>query len=179
MAERPDPGVAVAGMSVAPRAAEELHAGYMVSLIDPGFTPPRPDTVRAENHLVLHVDDITSPPGAVPAPDHIAQLMAFTRHWNEDGVLLIHCMAGVSRSAAAAFAVLCQRRPGRPAAIAEAMTRQPYITQPNRQIVALADRYLGAGGELEQALARWRPSALLSGPSRPYLYVPLTDIDAA
>ena len=46
-----------------------------------------------------------APPGA----QHIDGLLDFGRDWNAEAPMLIHCWAGISRSMAAAYILLCDR----------------------------------------------------------------------
>ena len=72
-------------------------------------------------HLKLGVDDIADPEAGEnpPGREHIDRLLKVSRKWDANQPLLIHCWAGVSRSMASAFTVLCDRLgPGREMEIA-------------------------------------------------------------
>ena len=69
------------------------------------------------------------------------------------GKVLIHCEAGVSRSAAAALIMYaCWLGPGREREAIEAVRAQRPIAAPNRRMVDLADRLLHRGRRLVAVL---------------------------
>lgn len=114
-----------------------------------------PDGLDSKRHLRLAIDDIAEPwAGRSHATEaHIWDLLAFTREWDRRAPLLFHCYAGVSRSMAAAFAVLCDRLgPGHEAAIAHLMREKAPHADPNRLIVRLADSLLGRDGDMVRAV---------------------------
>jgi len=65
----------------------------------------------------------------------------------------VHCWAGVSRSTASAYTILCDKAgPGAEHDIAQLLrTRAPHA-QPNKLIVRLADEALGRGGAMVRAI---------------------------
>jgi len=67
--------------------------------------------------------------------------------------MLVHCWAGISRSTAAAFTLLCDRAgPGAEHDIAEMLRERAPHAQPNRLIVRLADQVLGRNGAMVRAI---------------------------
>lgn len=172
------PALAVASLANAGDVALRLGAAFMVSLVDPGLQPERPETVAERNHLILHLDDVEGPPGSPPAPEHVKALMAFYRHWAGRGPMVVHCVAGVSRSSAAAFILASAHLPGYEQAIAGYMKAQPYMTHPNQRLVALGDAHLGRQGKMKAAVEGWLsglapPMAHTAGGVRDHLYLPL------
>ncbi|PZO82256.1 MAG: hypothetical protein DI629_01775 [Mesorhizobium amorphae] len=71
-----------------------------------------------------------------------------------DGVLLVHCYAGISRSTAVAFILAAASEPGRDEAelAAELRALSPMAT-PNPYLVRLADDALGRAGRMVEAIA--------------------------
>ncbi|MCK6453436.1 MAG: protein-tyrosine-phosphatase [Alphaproteobacteria bacterium] len=69
--------------------------------------------------------------------------------------LLVHCMAGISRSTAAAAILMAQPNPGREDEAFEALLAIRPRAWPNSRMVALADRLLERQGRLEAALRRY------------------------
>jgi predicted protein tyrosine phosphatase len=130
-------------------------ARHVVSLLDETFHIERPRTVTAENHLRLHVNDISAPLDGyvLPQEAHIADLLAFVRGWDRRAPLVVHCYAGISRSTASAFVSVCALAPHRDeAGIAQALRRASPTATPNMRIVSLADRLLGRDGRMIAAI---------------------------
>ena len=93
-------------------------------------------------------------PGLIP-PDEamVARVLEFSRGWDGAAPMIVHCLAGVSRSTASALAVACDRNPDVPEHdIALAMRRVAPHAYPNRRIVALADHLLDRRGRLIDAV---------------------------
>ena len=133
-------------------------ATHVVSLLDPGDAAPGHDLP----HLHLPLRDVmrTGQPGD-PALDQVATLALFARGISPGGRPVFHCMAGVSRSAAAALvadlAVRLDRgaTPGQDLlddALALLARRRPQAV-PNTAILRLGDTILGLDG----LLAAYRP----------------------
>ncbi|HEY2009720.1 MAG TPA: hypothetical protein VGH23_12065 [Rhizomicrobium sp.] len=137
------------------------HApSHLVSLLSPEHMIETPAGFAAEQHLKLGVNDIVDP-AAGPAPPrraHIDALLTFSRRWDARQPLLIHCWAGISRSMASAFTILCDRLgPDREIEIARAMRQRAPHAQPNRLLVSHADEALGRGGRMVAALNTMGP----------------------
>ena len=105
----------VCSLEEMPQMAESLRPGRLISLLPAIDQPPTPEYVHPSDHLRVLVDDVDYPEEGVstPACDHIAQLLAFLRETPRETSLLIHCLAGVSRSPAAALIALVLEAPGR------------------------------------------------------------------
>ena len=74
-------------------------------------------------------------------------LIAFVRGWpHDEAPLLIHCMAGISRSMAAALIALVTKAGGRESEAAEQVRRAAPHAYPNRRMIALADQLLELRG---------------------------------
>jgi predicted protein tyrosine phosphatase len=115
-------------------------------------------------HLRLGVNDIVDPAAgtAPPVRQHIDELLAFSRGWDAKQPLLIHCWAGISRSMASAFTILCDRLgPDREIEIARAMRLRAPHAQPNRLLVSHADDALGRGGKMIAALNSMGPPVMV------------------
>ena len=148
--------------------ARALAPSHLASLVSAQEQPPTPHGMPAHRHLKLVVHDISTPmPGYIlAAEDHIDQLVAFLGDWQpDDGALLIHCMAGISRSTAAALIALVVKAQGREMEAARHLRQAAPHAQPNRRLIALADRRLGCGGRLIAAREAMEPPRLaFSGP---------------
>ena len=107
--------------------------------------------------------------GAVPAAgtapplrQHMDQLLEFSRTWDASRPMVIHCWAGISRSMASAYAILCDRiGTGREIQIARAMRRRAPHAQPNRLLVRHADEALERDGKMILALNSMGPPLVM------------------
>jgi predicted protein tyrosine phosphatase len=122
-----------------------------------------PEGIDPGRHLRLSMHDIVEPAEGCVAPEssHIADLIAFGKTWDKTSPLLVHCWAGVSRSTAAAYIVLCDLHgPGHEARIAGALRFHAPHAQPNRLMVRHADLLLGRDGRMiaaVEAMSEARP----------------------
>jgi predicted protein tyrosine phosphatase len=132
----------------------------VVSILDPGTPEPAAlQTYPSHDRLTLRFHDIVEPEAGMVPPElsHIEELLQFG-HLCPGGTIehvLIHCHMGVSRSTAAAAALLLQVHPE--AADEEALAHISNIrpqARPNVRMIALADDLLGRRGRLIRALAR-------------------------
>ena len=148
--------------------ARVLGPTHLASLVSAQEQPPTPHGMPAEHHLKLVVHDISAPlPGYILAgEDHIDELVTFLGAWQpDDGPLLIHCMAGISRSTAAALIALVVKAQGREMEAARHLRQAAPHAQPNRRLIALADQRLGCQGRLIAAREIMGPPRLaFSGP---------------
>ncbi len=159
-------------------AAIAAHApSHVVTLLSPGHLIETPSGFPGERHLKLGVNDIIDPAGgeAPPIPDHIEKLLAFSRGWDASQPMIIHCWAGISRSMAAAFTVLCDRLgPGSEETIALAMRRRAPHAAPNRLLVRHADTLLTRDGRMVAAVETMGAATILpEGVPTPF---PLVDL---
>ncbi|MFC7051439.1 tyrosine phosphatase family protein [Hansschlegelia quercus] len=128
-------------------------AARVLSLLSDGTDAATPAGIEPANHLVLRFHDLVEPlVGHVhPRESHIAEALTFAAE--DDGPIVVHCYAGISRSTAMAFAIACARRPGRDEAeIARALREASPTATPNRLIVALVDKALGRNGRMVAAI---------------------------
>lgn len=95
-----------------------------------------------------------------PTEDDVRRIIALAKSLNSSGGrILIHCAAGVSRSAAAALIMhACWLGPGREEEALERVLAQRPIARPNRRMVALADELLERGGRLIEAVEELNPT---------------------
>jgi len=154
------PRLLVAPLSSLSDALDTHAPSHLISLLSPEHMIATPDGFPAAMHLKLGVNDIVDPAAgtAPPARRHIDELLAFSRSWDTSRPLLIHCWAGISRSMASAFTILCDRLgPNREIEIARAMRQRAPHAQPNRLLVQHADDALGRHGKMMAALNSMGP----------------------
>jgi predicted protein tyrosine phosphatase len=137
---------------------DALHShrpSHLVTLLSPQHMISTPAGFDPARHLRLAIDDVGDPSAAdhPPGREHIDRLLVFARAWDGEAPLLIHCWAGVSRSMASAFTVLCDRLGlGHEVEIALAMRRRAPHASPNTLLVRHADEALGRNGRMVAAL---------------------------
>ncbi len=139
--------------------AERVRPAHVISILDPDHSLQAPPGVGGARHLMLHFHDIDTPlPGYVaPHADHIEELIAFGRACGDRDPLLVHCHAGISRSSAAAFILMCLHNEGREERAAQVLRQHGRHVAPNRRMVELGDEALGRAGRLVSALRRMPP----------------------
>ena len=128
---------------------------HLMTLLSPGHMIETPGGIRVGNHLRLGLNDVIATDIADDPPNekHVEQLVRFGRDWDAKAPLLIHCWAGVSRSMAAAYIVLCDRfGPFREKEIAKSLRARAPHAYPNPLLVELADKALGRNGRMSLAI---------------------------
>lgn len=158
------PHLLVSPLSSLADALKSHGPSHLVSLLSPENMIETPPGFPIARHLRLGVNDIVDPVAGTAPPNrkHIDALLEFSRDWDTSQPLLIHCWAGISRSMASAFTILCDRLgPGHEIEIARAMRRRAPHAQPNRLLVSHADEALGRGGAMLAALNQMGPPVLV------------------
>ena len=133
-----------------PHFVRELAPARLVSIIQPELQPARPSEISASNHLRVGVHDISEhrPHSILARRRDVEELIGFIESWNpEDGALLTHCYAGVSRSTATALIAAFVKTSDAEASAGALRTAAPHAL-PNRHLIALADEVLGCNGAL-------------------------------
>jgi predicted protein tyrosine phosphatase len=141
-----------------PRVHETVTATgarHLVTLLRDSTRLTRPDSIVADNHLILSLDDIVQDmDGYVPPGDeHVARLIDFVSGWDRAAPMVVHCFAGISRSTASAYVAACALNPARDEMrIAQALRQASPTATPNARIVALADRLMNRQGRMIRAI---------------------------
>lgn len=128
---------------------------HLITLLDPHLMSEAP-RFFPDRHLQIAVDDIWEPVEGKVAPDPglVSRILDFGRGWNGQSPLLVHCLAGVSRSTATAYILACALNPGLPEGdIANALRKASSSATPNPLLVRLADDMLGREGRMVDAVA--------------------------
>src|SRR5579872_1860713 len=101
----------VAPLSAVPECIRAHAPSHLVTLLSPEYMIETPTGFEAGRHLRLSIEDVAEAWASdSPATDrHIGELLDFSRQWDARAPILIHCWAGISRSMAAAYTVLCDR----------------------------------------------------------------------
>jgi len=133
---------------------------HLLSIIDPdtprpplfSFAPPRERlTLRFHDVILPHPDYVP------PRRSDMEQVLAFGRTLpdGDPAHLLVHCHMGISRSTAAATAILLQAHPDlhEDAALEHIRSIRPRAW-PNSLMIGFTDQLLGREGRLTDALGR-------------------------
>jgi len=150
------PRLHVCSLALIGDTVARIGARSLVTLLSPGTAVERPAGIAPERHLYLAVSDIVAPvPGQVlPESSHLDDLLGFVQAWDRREPMVIHCLAGVSRSPAAAYIAACALAPARDEfAVARALRAASPTATPNARLVALADSALSRNGRMNDAIA--------------------------
>jgi predicted protein tyrosine phosphatase len=137
----------------------------VLSINDSKDPPPVGFQEFGGHKIALHFDDVIAKAhGYVPPePSDARKIVAWAK--GVHGPCLVHCAAGISRSAAAALAIPAVRlRPSREngLAIMRWLMEIRRVANPNPLLVDLLDAQIGWGGSLSAARA-WRFPRMLGG----------------
>jgi predicted protein tyrosine phosphatase len=158
------PRILVTPLSAIETAILAHRPSHLVTLLSPEHMIETPLGFPADRHLRLGVNDVADPAAGTHPPSraHIERLIAFSRQWDGQSPFLIHCWAGISRSMASAFTVLCDRLgPDREIEIARAIRRRAPHAAPNALLVAHADELLNRGGRMIAAVNAMGPARMV------------------
>lgn len=139
-----------------PDTVARTRPTHLISAITADMMPTTPRGLATERHLQLTLNDISEPRAGLihPTAEHINTLLQFGKAWSTETPLLVHCWAGISRSTAAAFIVLCaHNEPGQEGLIAAALRATSPSATPNELMVRIADDLLGRSGRMIDAIA--------------------------
>lgn len=148
-------GIHVCALSGLAKVAAGLERFHLLTLLSPGHEEDGRQMPGCARHLTLSFHDIAEARPGLVAPDAaIMQAILDFARAARDNDILIHCLAGISRSSAAAYAIACDHNPGFERQIADELRRRALSVTPNRLMVALADELLGRNGRMTEAIHR-------------------------
>jgi predicted protein tyrosine phosphatase len=145
----------------------QLWATHTISLLDPGIEqaikdfeldikiPTAPlerelrryyfhDIINKNDFMILFSEDISP---TLATLEQMKDILEFTAPLTSQDKLLVHCLAGVSRSTAVACGILCQHGLTPNEAIQYVLSIRPQA-HPNEYILQLFDEILGLKGQL-------------------------------
>jgi predicted protein tyrosine phosphatase len=159
--------VCVCNLNEMPRHVAALRPSHLVSLVAPDEQPETPAGFARGRHIRIAIDDITEPREGhiLPEREHVEAVIALASEWDAEAPLLLHCVAGISRSMAAALIILAARAPSREVEAALEMRKRAPHAHPNHRMITLADAVLGCEGRLiaaRDAMGEGEPA--LEGP---------------
>jgi predicted protein tyrosine phosphatase len=154
-----------------PHHVRALRPDHLVSLLPAAEQPPTPSGFPRARHHRVEIDDITEAREGQVLPEvaHVAALIDYLRACDGETVLF-HCMAGISRSTAAALIALALDGSGREAESSARLRALAPHAHPNRRMLALADDLLSCGGRLVAAREAM-------GPAVPLVTAPLVRLE--
>lgn len=129
-------------------------ARHVISVVNSHLMPPTPYLIEPSHHLRLPISEARTERG-IPNPMQpmIEDLIAFTRAWEREAPLLIHCFSGLNRSPAAAYIALAALNPAAPETLlAHRLRAASEMAAPNGTMVGVGDLVLGRGGKLASAI---------------------------
>ena len=134
---------------------ERERPSHLVTLLHNDGILATPSVIDTQNHLRLSLHDISVPqPGMVhPGVEHVARILTFVRQWDRAAPMVVHCLAGISRSTATAFITACALNPHAPEApIARRIRELSPTASPNILLVEIADQLLKRDGRMVEAI---------------------------
>jgi predicted protein tyrosine phosphatase len=143
----PPPSLLVFGLGEV-LCARAFRPDAVLSLLSPGQEAPRFEGEQ----LVLRLADADDDGPGAPTLAQARLAAAFLETHRGTPRIRIHCLGGVSRSPAAALALL-HRRGLPPKALAPTLLRLRPQARPNRRLAHLPDQALGLPGVLTAAAA--------------------------
>lgn len=147
--------ILVTPLSAVEEVISSQRPSHLVTLLSPEHMIETPRGFPRERHLRLGINDVvdTSAGANPPLRGHVEQLLAFARDWPAEDPILVHCWAGISRSMAATYIILCDRL-GRGSELhaAKAIRNRARHAYPNALLVQYADDLLGRRGRMIEAI---------------------------
>ena len=135
---------------------------------------PTPTNIDANNHLRLGFHDVENkkPGKTPPSTEDIGRLIEVALHWKDSGdPILVHCIAGVCRSPAAALILASIRQPSHENELAKHLKKQAPYCSPNKLMIELADQALSLEGKLVSAVANMGEQDIKARP-KPFVLNP-------
>lgn len=148
------PMIVVTPLSSLESAIARYRPSHVVTLLAPEHMIDTPHGFPADRHLRLGMHDVAESwtSDSAPGAEHVRSLVAFGRSWTGEAPMLVHCWAGISRSMAAAYILLCERLgPGSEERIARSIRARAPHAFPNPLMVRLGDEQLGREGRMISA----------------------------
>jgi predicted protein tyrosine phosphatase len=155
--------ILVTPLSAVEDVIRSYRPSHMVTLLSPEHMIDTPRSFARDRHLRLGINDVVDVAAGEnpPLKQHVEQLLAFARDWPADAPMLVHCWAGISRSIAATYIILCDRL-GRGSELyaAKAIRSRARHAYPNALLVQYADELLERQGRMIDAICSIGPGAI-------------------
>jgi len=149
------PRILVTPLSAVENVIRLHRPSHIVTLLSPDHMIDTPAGFPQDRHLRLAMNDVVDAAAGDTPPEqaHVETLLSFARTWSAEDPMLVHCWAGISRSMAATYIILCDRL-GRGSEVLAARairSRAPHA-YPNALLVRHADDLLGRQGRMVEAI---------------------------
>ena len=149
--------IRVSGLQESLRLRREW-ATKAIGLFDPG-DDRRPQGSPAYHQECFHdIEDLADPPRA-PSREAVARILGFASGFGREDRILVHCLAGISRSTAVAVLVLIRHGMAPESAFAHVARLRPAMS-PNMLILEHGERLLRLDGRLKRAYLDWHRAAI-------------------
>lgn len=152
------PHITICGFGAVRSYSRQEKFSHVISIWSASSSDEGPDEVRplfpASRVRIIHFDDIEVAGAAAVTKDLMREILEFGSGLSADDKILVHCLAGVSRSSGVAFALACQfAGPGNEAAVLQQLVaKHPWI-KPNRRVVYYSDDLLQREGRMNAAVS--------------------------
>lgn len=130
-------------------AINETNYDHMLGLNDPSLTIP-----NKPNYHNIYMLDITMQTDYSPREKHIEEIVNWSKRIKSNEKVIIHCMAGISRSSASAVAVLINHGMPVEQIYPHIMTIRS-IANPNWLMIQMIDDYFNLCGMLKEEHKKW------------------------
>jgi|APSaa5957512535_1039671.scaffolds.fasta_scaffold67592_3 predicted protein tyrosine phosphatase len=138
--------IIVSSLWQADDAIRDFNVRHVISLNDPGSVPPPMLSISKANRICVEFHDVTKETTNQIAPtiEDIETIISFGRGVLDGGdPVLIHCVAGVSRSTAAGLILAASYNKVEPDELVKLLRCKAPYSQPNTLMVQLGDSSLG------------------------------------
>lgn len=149
--------IRVSGLQESVRLRREW-ATKAIGLFDPDYGE-RPERSERYHQECFHdLEDLTEPSQA-PSLEAVARILHYAADFRPDDRVLVHCVAGISRSTAVAVLVLIRHGAPPERAFSHIGRLRPAMS-PNMLILEHGDHLLRLNGRLKRAYLDWHRTAL-------------------
>ncbi len=151
--------IIVSSLEAAQDAFRQFNPVRVISLLSEDETVPEFTGFTESAHLKLYVEHESCATAMSNAASKRANdIVAFAKNWDGQGDILVHCKRGVSRSIAAAFIIMCAKRPDEDeTSLIEELRRLAPHSDPCPLLINYADELLDRDGRMLDAVEELGP----------------------
>jgi predicted protein tyrosine phosphatase len=128
----------------------------IITLLGPTMSHKPDIQSTGSHHLRITCDDVTMslPKWIAPNSKHVEQILSFSKNWNSNDKVLIHCRGGISRSTSCAIGILVQHglSPEHAFEFVQSLSKD---MDPNELILSFMDYQLGCKLSLLDYYHEW------------------------